>query len=146
MKSKTNGFSFFEVIVVLVIMSILLAIAIPGYRSIVLKNGRVEARSALTALALQQERLRSTCPYYARSIGTADSCGDSSDKTFVAFKQTTESNRYILSVKTPDDGDKSYDYSIFAIATGPQAGDSQCRTMSLTLDKGTQTRGPSPCW
>jgi type IV pilus assembly protein PilE len=142
MKPRTNGFSIFEVLVVLVVMSILFAIAIPGYRSIVLKNGRVEARSALTALALQQERLRSACPYYARSIGTADSCGDSSEKTYVAFKQTTESNRYTLSIKT----DGNYDYLLLATATGPQAGDGDCSTMSLTLDKGTQTRGPAQCW
>jgi type IV pilus assembly protein PilE len=142
MKPRRNGFSFLEIIVVLVVMSILLAIAIPGYRGIILKNGRVEARSALTTLALQQERLRSTCPYYARSIGTADSCGDSSEKTYVAFKQTTESNRYTLSIKT----DGNYDYLLLATATGPQAGDGDCSTMSLTLDKGTQTRGPAQCW
>lgn len=142
MKPRNNGFSLLEIIVALVIMSVLLAIAIPGYRSIVLKNGRVEARSALTTLALQQERLRSTCPYYASSIGNADFCGDSLAKTTVAFKPTSESNRYTLSIRT----NGNYDYSILATATGPQAGDGDCSAMSLTLDKGTQTRGPSQCW
>lgn len=142
MRSRKSGFTFVEIVVVLVIISVLLGIAIPGYRSIILKNGRVEARSALTALALQQERLRSNCAYYASSIGTADICGEGSGKTKVAFRTTTESNRYTLSLKTTGD----YDYLLLATATGPQAGDSDCSTISLTLDKGTQTRSPPQCW
>jgi type IV pilus assembly protein PilE len=141
MKPQRNGFSFLEMIVVLVIMSILLVIAIPAYRSIVFKNGRVEARSALTTMAIKQERLRSNCPLYAGRLGTIDFCGDSNGATMIAFKPTTESNRYALSVTADDTG-----YSILATAVGPQTEDVDCRTISLVLLRGTQTRSPSQCW
>ena len=141
MKPQGNGFSLLEIIVVLIIMSILIVVAIPAYRSIVFKNGRVEARSALTTMALKQERLRSNCPHYAGRLGTIDFCGDSSGATLIAFKATTESNRYALSVEASEFG-----YSILARAVGPQAEDVDCRTISLVLNSGTQIRNPPQCW
>ena len=53
---KQTGFTLIEMMVVVVVLSILAAIAIPSYRSAVLKSNRGDAKAALIDLAAREEK------------------------------------------------------------------------------------------
>lgn len=53
---KTKGFTLIEVMIVVVIVAILAAVAIPSYQDSVRKTRRADAKEALTRVAALQER------------------------------------------------------------------------------------------
>ncbi|MBB4835667.1 prepilin-type N-terminal cleavage/methylation domain-containing protein [Acinetobacter schindleri] len=57
MKSKLNGFTLIEVMIVIVIIAILAAIALPNYSNYVTRTKIKEAQSNLIALSLSAENL-----------------------------------------------------------------------------------------
>ncbi len=86
LKTKQLGFTLIEVMVVIVIVSILMAIALPSYRNSVLKSHRSDGTSGLTQCAALQERWftknnvynANACPstspegYYDLSVAVGD--------------------------------------------------------------------------
>jgi type IV pilus assembly protein PilE len=65
MKRRTCGFSLIELMIVVVIATILGAIAIPSYNSHIRKSRRTEAKTALADLAAREERYFATQNVYA---------------------------------------------------------------------------------
>lgn len=75
----TRGFTLIELMMVLVIMGVLGTLALPAYRDHVLRSKRVEAKVALNALAVAQERFFSVHHHYASrvaSLGIAANLAD----------------------------------------------------------------------
>jgi type IV pilus assembly protein PilE len=64
MKAKDSGFSLIELMIVVVIATILAAIAIPSYNSQIRKSRRTEAKTALADLASREERYFATQNVY----------------------------------------------------------------------------------
>jgi type IV pilus assembly protein PilE len=96
------GFSFIELIVALVIFVVLAAVAYPGYQSSILKIRRAEARSALHALLLQQERYYTEHnTYYAFNAGTTNSpfkwwSGNSAAESYYEMQATPCTNKLLI--------------------------------------------------
>ena len=65
MKRKNSGFSLIELMIVVVIVTILAAIAVPSYNSQIRKSRRTEAKTALADLASREERLYATQNVYS---------------------------------------------------------------------------------
>ncbi|MFX1678711.1 type IV pilin protein [Mitsuaria sp. CC2] len=118
---KTQGFSLIELLTVLAIVSVLAALTLPGFREQVMKGRRAEAREALQAMQLAQERFRSRNPRYADRL---EDLGQSA---------TTRSGLYRLRVVQAD----ATRYQVEAVAQGNQLGDRRCRVLTLRLELGS---------
>ena len=67
---RQQGMTLIELVVVMVIVGILAAVAIPSYRSYVIRSQRSDAKDALLALATQQEKHYLQCNNYAGGAGS----------------------------------------------------------------------------
>lgn len=63
----SQGVTLIELLIVIVVVSIMAAIAIPSYNSFVLKSHRTEAKSALLDLASMEERYFSAQNIYSQN-------------------------------------------------------------------------------
>lgn len=66
--SRVRGFSLIELLIVVFIVAILAAIALPSYFSQVQKSRRTEAKGALTQLASMQEQFRTEQNRYVTDL------------------------------------------------------------------------------
>ena len=101
------GFTLIELMIVVVVLTLLAAIAIPSYSNQIRKSRRSEAKSALMDLAGREERYMATNGVYT---GTASALGYSG-----TFPQTIGSGYYSISVAAGISGTGSY------TATAPTA-------------------------
>jgi type IV pilus assembly protein PilE len=92
-----HGFTLVEVMFVLVIMSILAALAFPTYRDAIVKARRAEGRAALMLLMQQQER------YYSQNNRYLAFSSSSTDMDQARFRwhsgPVAESSAYELSAR-----------------------------------------------
>ncbi len=123
---RTRGYSLVEVVAVLAILAVLAALSLPGFRAHILKGRRAEARDALHAVQLAQERFRSRSPRYAATLEE------------LALANTTRSGLYRLRIVQAD----ATRYLVEAIAQGSQTSDHPCQLLTLRVEAGSvQTSG-----
>ena len=124
------GVTLIELMVVMVIIAILTAIALPAYRSHILKTNRRAAEACLSEAAQFMERYYTTNLTYAAA---APSPGCQSDANLSA--------RYTFSTS----GLAQNTYTVAATPKGAQLSDTRCGVLSITQD-GTQSPTTSDCW
>jgi len=142
------GFTLIELMITIVIGSILLAVAIPGYQGQMRKSRRTEARIAVLDLASREERFLSTANNYSQTTTDLGYTG--------TFPVTVGSGYYTLTVTSPDPafvgaGGTGPSYIVTATATGLQLKDTACRTFTVThLGQQTATdsggTATTTCW
>ncbi len=135
MKSKRNqGFSLIELTIVVAIIAVLVSIGAGYYRDNVIASNRTEARATLTEVAASLEKCRSLYGAY-----NAANCN-------VALPQASDTNYY--SIAATAIAGTTFTLTATPVAGGPQAGDGDCTTLTLTNTgvKGATGAAIAECW
>jgi type IV pilus assembly protein PilE len=123
--------------VVVAIVAILAAVALPAYFDSVRKSRRADAISQLSAIAQRQENWRGNNPTYTTNLG---SLGINASTTYYS---------YAVTVATASSG---VAYTATATRTGSQTSDAKCGDLSLQANVGqftygaTGPLGSARCW
>ncbi|SCZ51593.1 type IV pilin protein [Thiohalomonas denitrificans] len=142
---RDRGFTLIEIMIVVAIVGILAMVAYPTYKESVQKSRRSDAMAALLELQLSQEKLRTSCAFYAEDIQNTSACGADAAGTDVAGSQTSPEGFYNIDIVTGTGS--STGYTATATPTGGQTGDS-CGTFAINKDgpDHSGTYADSGCW
>ena len=136
-----KGFTLIEVMIVVVIIAILSAIALPSYQQYIQKTRRADAKETLLRMATLQERhFFQESEYY--SVAALTDFGG----------QTSPEGWYTIALDcSVDMCAASYTLTATPVNPGPQANDTQCSsfTINQTLQQTAQTAAGADaanCW
>ena len=130
--TKNSGFSLIELMIVVAIIGLLAAIAVPAYRDHVLKSHRADAQTILLDLAARQERFIAQNNTYATAI--------SADTGLNLGRTTSREGYYNLTVAA-----NASSYLLTATATGGQVADTDCLTITFS-STGVKSGTTGECW
>jgi len=133
--NKKMGFTLLELMIVLVIIGILMAIAVPSYQGYVLRSHRADAHSSLLDIAARQERYVAQRNTYTTDIAGATGLNMGSANSKEGY--------YTLAVTVAPCASIANCYTITATPVGSQANDTDCPSLSYN-SSGTKT--PAACW
>jgi type IV pilus assembly protein PilE len=139
-RRRARGFTLIELMAVVVVISILAAIALPTYMEHVRKSRRAEAVSLLGQLAQAQERWRANNPAYTNSLGNLG----------MSTASGVRPAYYVLSI--PAATASTYTLTATADAASAQVSDTKCTSLSLLMNGGnltyarTGTATANQCW
>lgn len=120
-----QGFSLIELMIVVAIMGVLVAIAIPAYTDSIRQSNRAEAKAELVQVASEQERFFSSNNTYSTDATPLNA-------PVVADRDRTTANAwYVISVDACAGGAIANCFIATATAQNDQATDG-CTTLTLT--------------
>jgi type IV pilus assembly protein PilE len=124
---RERGVTLIELIVVAAVIAILSMVAIPSYRSHVLRANRTEARAALLALATAQEKFHLACRRYAAALDPERE--PDCDAARLDFPTRSARGYYALRITSADAGSWAAESSP---AGRPQSADRACQGFALS--------------
>ncbi len=133
LRKNMHGITLIELMIVVVVVSILAAIAFPNYQEFSARAKRNEARAALLQIKINQERF-----YLNNNTFTQD-------MTLLGFSAdpfTTDTGSYVIDVTAASPSNFS------ATATYQLGGNEATKCLTFTIDgRGARTSGPETnCW
>jgi len=141
-RRRSAGFTLIEVVIVIVIVGILMAVALPGYQDSMRKGRRADAKAGLMDAANREERFmldRSTYTADMRELG------------FAADPMVSEEGHYTIDIdpNAPNCPIATcYRLKATPVAGGAQADDAKCTGFSVdsTGAKAATGSAASECW
>lgn len=138
MRAMQRGFTLIELMIVVTIIGLLAAVAIPGYGQYVRRAQRSEGMAALSALAAAQEK------YYLSNNTYTTNFAD------LKMSDTTEHGYYTLNITTADAA--AFTATAAPGASSPQRDDTDCQVFTLnsagsrTSTNATSGDSTATCW
>jgi len=124
MKSAQRGMTLVELLTVMVVVAILASIAVPSYRSYLIRSNRADAKSALMQVQAAQEK------FYLQNNAYTDKVSDS-PPTGLGLAATTTNSFYSLSVALGAGG-QTYTATATPTTAGGQSADTKCANFTVT--------------
>ena len=152
MTRRQNGFTLIEMMIVVAIIGILAAIAIPNYQEYVKKSRRTDATVMISAIQQAQEKFRANNTTYSNNFGTGGlNLATGATATF----KDSDNGYYKLTIGTTCSANAdatgaptgtAYCINAVAYSTKSQNSDTACKTITMTISNGNATGTPSACW
>lgn len=139
-RMKKNGFSLIEVMVVVALIGVLAAIALPSYTSYITRSARTECRSALMQVMQQQERY-----YTQQNVYLAFASTDNN----VPMRQFSGDSRTASACTIGASACAGANLGNCVVVTGtPVKADPEVGNITLQSDgtKGCSVSGSTKCW
>jgi type IV pilus assembly protein PilE len=115
-RTKQDGFTLIELMIVVAVIAVLTAIAVPMYRDFVVRSNRSDAIISLTELANLQEK------HYSNEMAYTTTLAD------LSYTNTSPEGFYSLGITTS----ATVDYTLTATPVGQQFQDDEtCRQFTL---------------
>ncbi len=135
---RQRGFTLIEIMITVVIVAILAAVALPSYRSYVLRSHRADAMQALAEGQAIMERCYAQTFSYAAGGACTNTVAPNSPQGYYQIALSNQSATSYTVTATPTVGNM-------------QTGDTQCATMSIDqanqkIGKDTASNAQSACW
>jgi type IV pilus assembly protein PilE len=127
-----RGVTLIELMVVMMIVGILAAVAIPSYRNYVIRSQRSDAKDGLLALSTQLEKHYLQCNDYGETLAAAPDCAAREVQGAVL----SENGWYTLTIVAPDA--TGFTATATPVAGENQAQDLACQSFSIT-ERGVRT-------
>jgi type IV pilus assembly protein PilE len=145
MKNRYRGFTLVELLVVVAIIGILAAIAIPSYTDYVRKAARADARSAVLDLAQNEERYFTNNASYLGLALDVDAKDVPVGWKNLVGGDTAASAKYKITVVA---GDTKSLTTSFLITAAPvnSFSDPVCGSLTLTSAGVKNSGGGTSCW
>ncbi len=164
--ARQNGFTIMELLIVIVIVSILAALAVPSYREYVMRTHRTVAKVALQDVLARQESYAVDHKRYATNFGRLGIGADGNTSAYLTrdgvLSATAADAIYQLTLHEPTGGNTSncsglpaatstgarLAFRVSAAPTGTQSTDTRCMTLCLssTGDRGSSAGVAADCW
>jgi len=125
---NSRGFTLIEIMIVIGVIGILVMIALPSFRQILIRSDRSDARNGLLELQLAQERFRTTNGSYA---STPDSLQTKLPKVGSAY--FSERQFYQVQIDAGTATRAGYRASATAVTTGKQNADSTAACKKIAI-------------
>jgi type IV pilus assembly protein PilE len=135
--APTGGFTLIELVVVMAIVALLAAIAVPSYVAQMKKGRRSDAEAALMDIAQRQQQYMLDTRGYAPDVGTLSVTVPDSVLNFYTVQ--------ICQTNTGTCGAPGGTPPTFAAIATPKAGSAQAGDYTLSIDN-TGAKTPSNVW
>jgi type IV pilus assembly protein PilE len=152
-KNKQKGFTLIEIMIVVAILGILVAVAVPSYVEYVRKGHRADAKVELLRLAQMQES------YFVQNLSYAKDLTTGAGGLGLGATVTSEKGKYTITVDSKDNGggactglaaDACTTFTLTATRAGSQVNDAKCGNYTLTntgvKDVESATHTAAQCW
>lgn len=132
---KRYGFTMIELVIALVVVSILVAVAVPSYRHYITKSRRTDAQAALLSMALAQEKWRASHTTYG-TLAQVWTTTTTDGGYYNLAVTTNTATRYVITATVPAGGSQSND----------SEDGTDCTSLSYDSNAGMVSRTPAVCW